>query len=84
MASIIMICDCCEYEQEWNASNQDWIDFQEIWELHQTIQRKERAKKNGKQTKTSSKTRNKTTNSRQSLDQTATGKRTIKKTIIKD
>jgi hypothetical protein len=52
MASIIMICDCCEYEQEWNASKQDWIDFQEIWKLHQIAQRKVRAKKDGKQTKT--------------------------------
>ncbi len=62
MASIVITCDCCEYEQEWNASNQDWIDFQEIWELHQKIQRKERAKRDGKQTKTKtdSKTRNKT------------------------
>jgi len=86
MASVIMICDCCEYEQEWDASNQDWIDFQEIWELHQSIQRKERAKRDGKQTKTSSTTRAKkeTTKRGKPLDKTVTRKRTTKKTIIKD
>ena len=61
MASIIMICDCCEYESEWNASKQDWEDFEEIWKKHQILQRKERAKRDGKQTKTSSKTRIKRT-----------------------
>lgn len=59
MAIIIMTCDCCEYEQEWDASRQDQIDFQEIWKKHQSEQRKERAKINGKQAKTSSTTRKK-------------------------